>query len=196
MMHTRNASVGGNENNINNHPIVTDPIIGIHNGTLYNDDQLFREFGDYFEQEGTVDSEVIFRMLNMYLEDGLDPKEALQQVTSKLLGAFTGAAVDMRHTHRMLMFKHQRELAVLKLAHYDIIVAVSEVRYYDAARAKLKLKAKDTCVYPREKTGFTIDVNAGRITDRHRESSFDLPVRKQGGDVSTWRSWVEFEGLG
>ncbi len=194
MMHSRQASVGGNEDNYNNHPIIADPIIGIHNGTLYNDSQLFRLFRDHFRAEGDVDSEVIFRMLNMYLEKGLAPKQAMQMVSKQLVGAFTGAAIDLRHTNRMLMFKFGRELAVLSLPHYDTIVAVSEAKFYDAARDRMKLKVKDTCVYPKEETGFMVDINAGRITEELLD--FKLPVKEESRRAATkWSNWVQFHGL-
>jgi glucosamine 6-phosphate synthetase-like amidotransferase/phosphosugar isomerase protein len=193
MLHSRAASVGGNKNNFNNHPIVTDPIIGIHNGTLYNDHKLFTSFKDHFKPEGQVDSEVIFRMLNMYLDKGLAPKQAMQMVSQQLVGAFTGAAIDLRRTNQMLMFKYGRELAVLNLPHYDVVVAVSEAKFFDAARDKMKLKVKDTILYPKEETGFLIDINAGRITDQLID--FNLPVKeecRQSG--KRWNNWVQFSG--
>ena len=168
-------------------------IIGIHNGTLYNDDQLFKSFQKYFKQEGTVDSEIIFRMLNMYLNKGLAPKQALQMVSKQLVGAFTGAAIDMRRTNQMLMFKFGRELAVLKLPHYDTIISISEPRFYDTARDRMKLKVKDTILYPKEETGFLIDVNAGRITDQLID--FNLPVQEEARrSTKRWNNWVQFSG--
>jgi glucosamine 6-phosphate synthetase-like amidotransferase/phosphosugar isomerase protein len=191
LLHSRAASVGGNKNNFNNHPIVADPIIGIHNGTLHNDMQLFRSFKDHFKPEGSVDSEVIFRMLNMYLNKGLAPKQAMQMVSQQLVGAFTGAAVDLRRTNQMLMFKFGRELAVLNLPHYDVVVAVSEAKFYDAAREKMKLKVKDTILYPKEETGFLIDLNAGRITDQLID--FNLPVKEEcRATGQRWNNWVQF----
>lgn len=193
MLHSRAASVGGNEDNFNNHPIVTDPIIGIHNGTLYNDESLFRKFRNNFDQEGSVDSEVIFRMFHMYLEKGLCPKQAMQKVSKKLVGAFTGAAVDLRKTNQMVMFKFARDLAVLNLPHYDTIVTVSEPKFFDRARDAMKLKVKDNILYPKEETGFLIDINAGRITDQLID--FHLPVQDEcRKSTKRWNNWVQFSG--
>lgn len=191
LLHSRAASVGGNANNYNNHPIVADPIIGIHNGTLYNDDQLFRRFKDHFVAEGDVDSEVIFRMLNMYLEQGLCPKQAMQLVSQQLVGAFTGAAVDLRRTNQMLMFRFGRSLSVLKLPHYDTLISVSEPRFYDRARNRMKLKVKDQFSTPREETGFLVDLNAGRITDQLID--FSLPVKEESRRaIKQYNNWVGF----
>lgn len=192
MLHSRAASVGGNSDNFNNHPIITDPIIGIHNGTLYNDDRLFKKYKKKFKPEGSVDSEVIFKLLNMYLQEGLAPKQAMQLVSQQLVGAFTGAAVDMQHTNRIIMFKFGRPLAILRLPHYDTLIAISEARFYDGARNRLKMKAKDTCVYPKEKTGFLVDVNAGRVTGELTD--FHLPVKKQPTHlVNNFTNWYGFE---
>jgi glucosamine 6-phosphate synthetase-like amidotransferase/phosphosugar isomerase protein len=191
LLHSRAASVGGNANNYNNHPIVADPIIGIHNGTLYNDDHLFRKFKDHFQAEGNVDSEVIFRMLNMYLEKGLCPKQAMQLVSKQLVGAFTGAAVDMRRTNQMLMFRFGRSLSVLRLPHYDTLISVSEARFYDRARDAMKLKVKDQFSTPKEETGFLVDLNAGRITDQLID--FDLPVKEESRRATRqYNNWVNF----
>lgn len=191
MLHSRAASVGGNTDNFNNHPIITEPIIGIHNGTLYNDDRLFKAYRDKFQPEGSVDSEVIFRLLNMYLQNGVAPKQAMQLVSKQLIGAFTGAAVDMQHPNRMIMFKFGRQLAMLRIPHYDTLIAVSEARFYDDARRRLKIKAKDTCVYPKEETGFFIDVNAGRVSGDLVD--FKLPVKEECRRASKrWNNWVGF----
>ena len=191
LLHSRNASVGGNEKNFNNHPIVVDPIIGIHNGTLYNESHLFRKYKNEFKAEGDVDSEVIFKLWHMYLERGLDPRKALRKVSEELCGAFTGAAVDLRNTHRMLMFRYQRELTVLTLQHFDMIVAISEIQFYDQAKKAMGLTVKDRVFNPKEETGFMIDVNVGRITDKL--DSFTLPVQEReayGGQ--SWGPWMSF----
>jgi glucosamine 6-phosphate synthetase-like amidotransferase/phosphosugar isomerase protein len=189
LLHSRNASVGGNADNFNNHPIITDPIIGIHNGTLYNDDYLFKRFKDQFTPEGDVDSEVIFRLLNMYLEKGLSPRNALRAVSERLVGAFTGAAVDLRNTSQMLMFRYGRELKILKLPHYDTIIAVSEARFYDKARDLVGIKARDTCLTPTEGTGMLIDLNKGRITNQ--DDIFSLPIGEEcRRSVMSWSNWA------
>jgi len=190
MLHSRAASVGGNEDNFNNHPIVADPVIGIHNGTLYNTEKLRKKFSDRFSTAGNVDSEILFRMFNMYLEEGLTPKQALCKVTEQLSGAFTGAALDLRHTHRMLMFKFQRDLAVLQLSHYDILVAVSKPYHYDRARDTMGLSVKDKLSYPKEATAFSIDLNDGPVTEQ--SDTFPIPVKKEEYWKDEYKQWAYF----
>jgi hypothetical protein len=73
LIHTRAATQGRPENNLNNHPIVHGSIVGIHNGIVYNDDDLFKHFG--WERNAQVDSEAIFAAINH-----LELDEALKNI--------------------------------------------------------------------------------------------------------------------
>ncbi|KKM26869.1 hypothetical protein LCGC14_1580440 [marine sediment metagenome] len=157
MLHARSTTVGNTDENYDNHPIIAPPVVGIHNGTLRNHEALFKNFD--LEREGAVDSEVIFRLYGSLLEKGIQPEKAMKAVALQLEGAFTGAAVDLRHPHRMLMFKFERPLHVLTFKHHDMIIAISEVRHYDRAKAKLGIKASDRCSWLQDGAGFWIDVN-------------------------------------
>jgi predicted glutamine amidotransferase len=63
IIHTRAATQGRPEHNVNNHPIVNGNIIGIHNGVLYNDDHLYRRYPAW-DRHGQVDSEAIFAAIH------------------------------------------------------------------------------------------------------------------------------------
>ena len=58
--HTRYGTKGSRYNNANNHPIRTQTVIGTHNGSVQNDDELFEKFG--MTRFAEVDSEVLFRL--------------------------------------------------------------------------------------------------------------------------------------
>jgi len=62
ILHTRYATKGSPKNNDNNHPIIIpNKIVGVHNGVIVNDDELFEANG--WERIAEVDSEVIFQMI-------------------------------------------------------------------------------------------------------------------------------------
>lgn len=61
ILHTRWATQGHPNNNDNNHPIVVPNIVGVHNGVIQNDDEIFRDLG--CERLAQVDSEAIFRLI-------------------------------------------------------------------------------------------------------------------------------------
>ena len=193
LLHARASSVGDTSDDFNNHPIVTPPILGIHNGTLYNDDSIFKKFSDDFDREGEVDSEVIFRLYNYFTESGgLSPKQAMQATSDQLWGSYTGAIIDMRHSHRMVMFKFQRSLVVFRLKHYDIIIAISEAKFYDDAARRLGINSRVDCKYVTEGTGLLIDLNIpSRITDSIID--FNIPV---DGSLNSMRSYAPWFASG
>ncbi len=188
LLHARSTTIGDTGVNYNNHPIFAPPIVGIHNGTLYNHEELFKEFAKHFKAEGDVDSEVIFRLYK-HFRDRLEfePIEAMKATAGKLVGAFTGAIVDLRDPAEMTMFKFERPLSIFRLAHYDIVVAVSEARFYDQAVRRLNITAKEKYNVVKEGTGLIINVNANRITESMR--TFNLPVEenyKRSRQLSPW----------
>ena len=194
MLHARATTVGSTDNNFNNHPIIVEPIVGIHNGTLYNEDQLFSNFDAHFGRTGDVDSEVIFKLYLHFVEQGLNPKQAMSQTGSLLSGAFTGALVDMRKPTQMVMFKHERSLCVFRFLHYDMILTVSEARFYDRVARRLGIKAKEKCEYVEDGTGMLFDLGIrDRITDRIID--FDIPVEKHRY-VRSYSGWLSGSGMG
>lgn len=189
MLHARMTTVGSTEDNFNNHPIIVPNFIGIHNGTLYNDDKLFDAYKGDFERKGEVDSEVIFRLFGHFVDQGLTPTQAMQQTTGLLRGAFTGAVIDWRRPHQMVMFKFDRSLSLISLPYYDILITVSEPRFWHRAAMKLKIKAQDRIEHIFDKTGILVDLNIdGRITDA--VTDFDLPVKEENRWGRRHNGWL------
>lgn len=63
VLHTRFGTKGSARENVNNHPIeIPGKILGVHNGCLWNDDDLFAQIGPD-KRLGEVDSEAIFAAL-------------------------------------------------------------------------------------------------------------------------------------
>jgi glucosamine 6-phosphate synthetase-like amidotransferase/phosphosugar isomerase protein len=113
--HTRRPTKGSRWRNVNNHPIVTDNVIGIHNGVIRNDDRLFTSLN--LPRRGEVDSEVIFR-----LQEGVDPRQplpgycsAMRERANWLDGLFATLSVDLRNPNQLVALKHRRPLCL----HYE-----------------------------------------------------------------------------
>lgn len=62
IIHTRYATKGNPANYANNHPIVVGTTVGIHNGTVRNDDEIIAMVGT--GRTGQVDTEAIFRLID------------------------------------------------------------------------------------------------------------------------------------
>jgi glucosamine 6-phosphate synthetase-like amidotransferase/phosphosugar isomerase protein len=109
--HTRFATQGPASVNDNNHPIEEYPIIGVHNGMLWNDVELKKEYGT--EHTPEVDSAAIFAMLRHrsakadFLTSST-AKSSLEEVD----GSFALAFTDMRRPEALFLVRHQNPLYV------------------------------------------------------------------------------------
>ncbi len=110
--HARMPTKGTRWNNVNNHPLLVGHVVGIHNGHISNDDELFARFR--LPRLGEVDSEIIFRLL-----DGLSPLRLngsyLAEVRRRMTvleGRFATLSVDLRRPRRLLVMKQGAPLCV------------------------------------------------------------------------------------
>lgn len=113
--HTRWPTKGSRWQNVNNHPLEAQHVVGVHNGQIKNDDQLFTALA--LPRAGEVDSEIIFR-----LQDTINPTTsnghyatALRRHLNLLDGRFATLSVDMRKPTQLLALKHLRPLCL----HYE-----------------------------------------------------------------------------
>ena len=89
LVHVRDYTKGHPTIPANNHPIRHGGVVGIHNGIIANDDDLFERHGIARHEPGmTVDSEVIFVLVHA---QGSDP-----EVLDELVGAMAAAWIDER----------------------------------------------------------------------------------------------------
>jgi len=89
LVHVRDYTKGHPSIEANNHPIRHAGVVGIHNGVIFNDDELFARRGlGRFRPEMTVDSEAIFALVNE-----LGPRA---QAFEQLRGSMATAWLDER----------------------------------------------------------------------------------------------------
>ena len=89
LIHVRDYTKGHPDVGANNHPIRHGTVVGVHNGVIENDDELFERYGiERFEDDMTVDSEAIFALMEHRAHD---PK-----ALSELRGAMAAAWLDER----------------------------------------------------------------------------------------------------
>jgi glucosamine 6-phosphate synthetase-like amidotransferase/phosphosugar isomerase protein len=93
ILHTRWATKGSPQNNLNNHPIVSGKIVGVHNGVLSNDDNVFKYLAE--ERKAQVDSEAAFALLNRTV---YSPAQVLQSLRGRAALAWLDAR-DKRDLH-------------------------------------------------------------------------------------------------
>ncbi|HEY8341388.1 MAG TPA: hypothetical protein VIK75_00035 [Calditerricola sp.] len=107
-MHARLATCGPSENPANLHPIVRGPIVGAHNGMVFNDVEIFDAFK--LKRKGEVDSEALFALLEIMAPD-LDPM-AVQDALLLIDGWYAFTAATERVPGRVLLVSGNIELFV------------------------------------------------------------------------------------
>jgi glucosamine 6-phosphate synthetase-like amidotransferase/phosphosugar isomerase protein len=91
ILHTRYATKGDPAIEGNNHPIVRPGIVGVHNGVITNDDEVFDLLN--VERYAQVDSEAAFALLQ---DSGMHPTEALTLLDGRV--ALSWLNTDDGHT--------------------------------------------------------------------------------------------------
>lgn len=131
MSHCRKASVGNSWDNINNHPIVIEDIVGVHNGTLDNHKVIFEKLK--CSRNGEVDSEAIFRLLNHFTNECKDPfsKEAIQEVARRLQGTYAVLTFNGNNPFQVAAFRNGRPIDMALLKPLKLLVISSDKKYID-----------------------------------------------------------------
>ncbi len=84
--HSRLVTNGAQEFHHNNQPVVGQGLIGIHNGIIVNDDDLWRRYP--LERRYQVDTEVLLSLVRHFLAEG----RSLIEATRETFGVIEGAA--------------------------------------------------------------------------------------------------------
>ncbi|NTV45199.1 MAG: hypothetical protein HGB11_01445 [Chlorobiales bacterium] len=110
--HTRKPTKGTAFCCDNNHPIYTETVVGIHNGHIENDNEIFGNSGSV--RRGEVDSEIIFRLLDTVSHEKNDDQSLLCEIQQKLTGLkgkLTFISCDSRQPERLLLVRHLNPLS-------------------------------------------------------------------------------------
>lgn len=117
MGHTRKPTKGSVGYSNNNHPIETENIIGIHNGNIKNDDNLFENI--HISRKGEVDSEAIFALLGT-IPENITRENYCKEISLKVKtieGNMTTVSFDRRHSNEILLLKRDIPFSM----HYEKI---------------------------------------------------------------------------
>lgn len=110
--HTRWAT-HGLPNEINAHPHATGRVAIVHNGIIENYEKLRAEMiavGRVFTSD--TDTECVAQLVDFYLEQGCDPREAACKTLGRLQGAYALAMIFAHHEGLMIGARHGAPLAV------------------------------------------------------------------------------------
>ena len=128
--HCRKSSVGGATLNVNNHPIKVNEIVGVHNGTLANHDQIFQNLG--CKRDGSVDTEAIMRLLNYYTNNCTEPftLSNISEVARRLEGSYAVLAFNGNNPNQLCFTRKQRPLEFCFIKEYGGIFVIASERVF------------------------------------------------------------------
>jgi glucosamine 6-phosphate synthetase-like amidotransferase/phosphosugar isomerase protein len=96
LIHVRDYTKGHPHIEANNHPIRHGEVVGIHNGIIFNDDELMEEHGfERAQSEMTVDSEAIFALAEEH--------EGRPKALEHLRGSMATAWIDERRAGTLFL---------------------------------------------------------------------------------------------
>ena len=133
--HTRLATNGPVEEN-NNCPIAVGDIAGVHNGIIVNDEIIWKHFS-LLERKGSVDSEVIFSLLNFFSQE-MPLTQATQTVYGYLKGSASIAAFILSRK-QVVLATNTGSLYFCRNRQRNICIFASELPMLQALIKRLKL---------------------------------------------------------
>ena len=168
LVHVRDYTKGHPTIEANNHPIRHGSVVGIHNGIIVNDEEIFARYG--FERahpDMTVDSEAIFALA----EHAEGSPEALEE----LRGAMATAWLDERIGSVLFLARARRPAAVDRHRRPRALLRL-DARRPRAARA-------DAPPEPAQARGRRGDAAADRERPHHRHRPLQArPLLRRGDD--------------
>ena len=108
--HTRAATTGSPECNDNNHPIIDEPIIGVHNGVIRNHRELDRRYPKAAE----VDSAAIMSMLKVKAGKKPLTTGVIAKAYPELVGPAAIAVADTRQTDRVFLARNYNPINITR----------------------------------------------------------------------------------
>lgn len=175
VMHTRAKTQGSEYENKNNHPIlvpnepeVDATIIGVHNGTIRNDDLIRNELKKEkaLVTDAEVDSAAIFEVIHSTLGDEEPDLEHMDEIAKWLEGLFAICAVSRHHPHKVMFWRDSRPLDYVISEDLGIVFFSSDDKFLKEAIAR----------YNRQRTLFKQRLSLPEISFESRIHTDDWSV--------------------
>ncbi len=158
--HTRLITNGTHLDN-DNSPIIVGSIVGIHNGIVVNDDYIWRKF-PCMKKNGSVDSEVIFGLLDLFNKRGLSLIESVRATFSNIEGSASIAAFVLS-SNNIILATNTGSLYTCKNITGDVYIFASELPILHRLIARFRLMdIVGYCNISQLKAnhGYLIDINS------------------------------------
>ncbi|MCI5208497.1 MAG: hypothetical protein D3910_06830 [Candidatus Electrothrix sp. ATG2] len=115
--HTREPTKGTPQENVNNHPIIRGNIIGVHNGTITNDDLIFSQQIINGSRIGSVDSEAVIALLDSISATMNHPSYSnkLYHISQLVIRSYVILYVNPAFPYSVFLLKYKNPISV----HWD-----------------------------------------------------------------------------
>jgi glucosamine 6-phosphate synthetase-like amidotransferase/phosphosugar isomerase protein len=160
--HTRHKTKGSEYLNVNNHPIIVDKVIGIHNGVISNDDALF-QLSPELQRHGQVDSEVIFQLINKHMNKMPDLIESVKKTCVSLVGYYHCAFLHTDYKEYLTLFTGPDIAIVNNKAKKIMAFASSQYILTKAIQGFELFKESSEPIQVKDKAGCRINTTNGKI---------------------------------
>ncbi|MDY6934528.1 MAG: hypothetical protein SVZ03_09950 [Spirochaetota bacterium] len=123
--HTRLVTNGSMELNINNQPIIKDGMVGVHNGIIVNDDELW-ENNSNIEKHYDIDTEVIVSLISKFLKETKSLEESIKK-TFSLINGSASISILFNNSNNLLLATNTGSLYISFSKNKSICVFASEI---------------------------------------------------------------------
>lgn len=189
--HTRHQTQGSHMVPENNHPIKTGSIVGVHNGCVFNDNQIFEYLesrkNDKIARIAQVDSEAIFALINykgkvhkypntmvnksLVGNTGSPITAAIVESMPKIGGSLACAMQDANNLKAIWLFRKSNPLDVLYFKDEGLLIFASEAKFINNAVDGLDFSIPENIEVQRD-SGICINV-ASKKFKRYSFSSYE-----------------------
>lgn len=172
--HTRYQTQGCHTNPVNNHPIICGNLVGVHNGSIINDDNIFdwirREHGKSVRL-GQVDSEAIFSGINFLAGENkvsntnsyTPVTNAVTELMNDIRGSLACALQDAENPQTMWLFRRSNPIDLLHFEREGMLIFASDGKYIKQATMQYNIEEPTQIVIP-EYSGLCINLIENKYT--------------------------------
>jgi glucosamine 6-phosphate synthetase-like amidotransferase/phosphosugar isomerase protein len=156
LLHVRDYTKGHPTIEANNHPIRHGSVVGVHNGVIFNDDEVLASYGlQRAREDMTVDSEAIFALAGH--------KDGRAEVLEELRGSMATAWLDERRPGTLFLARGVNRPLWVGTAREELLFASTKAALEVAERyLKLKLRKREV---DEGMLGVIVD---GEVVEKHR----------------------------
>lgn len=161
--HSRLQTNGSSEINTNNQPVVKDGSVGIHNGIIVNDDNLWKSFPT-LKKKYDVDTEVFLSLLQMFRAQGKSTVESVRLVFEQIEGS-ASVAVEFDNENNFVFATNTGSLFFSLGKNEKILVFASEKYILQQTLNNKSLKALfagRSITQVKAGQGYLLDLNLSR----------------------------------